>query len=145
MPGFGSSPLFLRILKKFVLPNVILLTLASLFLLLSRFAPFRYLVVCPMHYFGLYCPTCGMTRASRALLSFDLAASFSYHPLLPLFVLTVAYYDLALLCSAIRARPVLRHPRRMLYLTIAAFLVFFVVRNVLLLVFGIDPVGDFIK
>ncbi|MBQ7986357.1 MAG: DUF2752 domain-containing protein [Clostridia bacterium] len=44
---------------------------------------------CPLYeVFGVPCPTCGMTRAWRSVLSFDLATAFSMHPLflLPLLV-----------------------------------------------------------
>lgn len=135
----------LRILKRFLLPNVILGAFLLLFLYLDRFNLFEYLIVCPLHYFGLYCPTCGMTRATHALLAMDIEQALLYHPLLPLFILMVLYYELAHLVSIIVGHSVLRHPRRMLYFTITAFLLFFILRNVLLLGFGIDPTGDFIK
>lgn len=134
-----------RIFKKFLLPNVVLAAFVLLFLYLDRFDLFEYLIVCPLHFFGLYCPTCGMTRAAHALLSLDIAASLRYHPLLPLFILMVLYYELVYLCSVLKGSQPLRRPRRMLFLTIAAFLIFFILRNVLLLGFGIDLVGDFIK
>ena len=134
-----------RVIKKFLLPNVILGAFLLLFLYLDRFDLFEYLIVCPLHHFGLYCPTCGMTRATHALLALDFEQSLLYHPLLPLFILMVLYYELAHLRSIIVGHSVLRHPRRMLYFTIAAFLLYFILRNVLLLAFGIDTVGDFIK
>ena len=86
-----------------------------------------------------------MTRATHALLALDLEQSLLYHPLLPIFILMVLYYEVAHLVSIIVGHSVLRHPRRMLYFTIAAFLLFFILRNVLLFGFGIDPTGDFIK
>ena len=134
-----------RVITKFLLPNVIVGAFILLFLYLDRFNLFEYLIVCPMHHFGLYCPTCGMTRATHALLALDIEQSLLYHPLLPIFILMVLYYEVAHLRSVIVGHSVLRHPRRMLYFTLAMFLVFFILRNVLLLGFGIDMVGDFIK
>ena len=142
---FKALRAFWRILWKFLFPNVILAAFILLFLYLDRFRIFEYLIVCPLHYFGLYCPTCGMTRAAHALLRLDFAASLAYHPLLPLFIVMVLYYEIAHLCSVLKGRKLLRHPRRMLYFTVGAFVAFFILRNVLLLGFGIDPVGDFIK
>ena len=134
-----------RVIRKFLLPNLILGTIFLLFLFLDTLELFDGLIVCPLHHFGLYCPTCGMTRAAHALLALDIEQSFRYHPLLLPLLLMVAYYELGYLGSLIVKRPVLRHPRRVLYGTIAAFTAFFILRNVLLLAFGIDMVGDFIR
>ena len=118
---------------------------AALFLFLDRYAVFDYILICPFHLLGLYCPTCGMTRAAHSLLALDLAAALRYHPLILLLAATLLYYDGALLLSALRKRPPARPVSRLpLYLTVAAFLVFFLLRNLLLLAFGIDPVGDFL-
>lgn len=35
-----------------------------------------------LHFFGIPCPGCGMTRALRALLRLDFAAAFAYNPLI---------------------------------------------------------------
>ena len=135
---------FVRIIFRFILPNVFLAALILLFLYLDRFELFKYAIVCPLHYFGLYCPVCGMTRAAHSLLRFDFAAMISYHPLMPLFIAMILFYETALFMSVWQRRRVLAHPRRMAYFTVAAFLVYFIVRNVMLLIFKIDPVGDFI-
>ena len=135
----------LRIVKRFLLPNVILGAFFLLFLYLDTLELFDGLIVCPLHHLGLYCPTCGMTRAVHALFALDLEQSFRYHPLLPIFILMVLYYEVAHLRSVIVGHSVLRHPRRMLYFTIAVFLLFCILRNVLLFGFGIDPTGDFIS
>ncbi|MGN0348990.1 MAG: DUF2752 domain-containing protein [Roseburia sp.] len=44
---------------------------------------------------GYYCPGCGGTRAAAALLRGDLAASFSYHPIVPLGVLLYLWFMLS--------------------------------------------------
>lgn len=132
-----------RLFKRFLLPNAILFAAILLLVLLGEHPPVSYLALCPLHLVGLYCPTCGMTRAARALLRLDLAAALSCHPLLPLFLAAVLYYEVAWLLSVIRGRTVLRRPRLVFWITVAAFLGYFVLRNVLLLGFGIDPLGDF--
>ena len=141
---FSLPGKLVRLITRFLLPNAILLGIAFLFVYLGQFRVLKIVTFCPLHLFGIYCPTCGMTRAARALLELDLAASLRYHPLLPLFLVMVLYYEWVHLRAVLSGRPA-RRPRHLLMFTIAAFVAFFVLRNVLLLVFGIDPVGDFIK
>lgn len=132
-----------RILWRFLLPNAILFGFSLLLLLLGDVPPFRYLALCPLHLLGIYCPTCGMTRAARALLRLDVSRALALHPLLPLFLAAVLYYEIAWLASTANARPMPRHSRLVFWILLAVFLVYFVLRNVLLLGFGIDPIGDF--
>lgn len=43
--------------------------------------------LCPYrNLFGVACPGCGMSRATAHLLSGNVEAAFTYHPLVPLFV-----------------------------------------------------------
>ena len=35
-----------------------------------------------LHFFGIPCPGCGMTRALLSVLRFDFAAAFHFHPLI---------------------------------------------------------------
>ena len=46
--------------------------------------------------FHLYCPGCGFSRATEALLCGDLLASLTAHPFALSFVVLVAYYEIAL-------------------------------------------------
>ena len=134
-----------RLRLHFFLANAVLITAAILFLLLDRYDAFDPFLLCPLHVLGLYCPTCGMTRATHALLSLDLAASLALHPLLPLVLLTALYYELCGLLHVLLGRPsrLSRAGRIPLLVTVAALLLFFLLRNLLLL-WGIDPVGDFL-
>ena len=117
---------------------------AALFLLLDSFSLFDGWLICPLHFFGLYCPLCGMTRAMHALVRLDFAAMLGCHPLSPLFVLTVLYYALAGLFAAIRGEEGWfdRARRWPIYLLLALLLVFFILRNVWLFAFSYDPLGD---
>lgn len=48
---------------------------------------------CPLYYFfGIKCAGCGMTRAYKALLRFDLKTAFEYHSLFPIPALLVVYH-----------------------------------------------------
>ncbi|MBR7095553.1 MAG: DUF2752 domain-containing protein [Clostridia bacterium] len=95
---------------------------------------------------GLYCPTCGLTRASHALLALDIRAALRYNPLIFPLLAVIAYYEWYAALAAVRRRePLLGGASRWpVTLLLIAFGVFFLVRNALLL-FGIDLVGDFIK
>ncbi len=49
------------------------------------------LTICPFALCtGMACPGCGMTRAASHLVRGDLGTALGYHPLVPLFALTVA-------------------------------------------------------
>ena len=89
----------------------------------------------------LYCPGCGGSRALYALLRFDLLGSLLAKPALLRGGATLLYSELALLGYArggrVRALPAI---------LFGAFLVlFFLVRNILLVAAGIDPLGDLIS
>jgi len=135
----GSRP---RRVLWFLLLHLAALGGGALFLLLDRYDVFDYLLICPFHLLGLYCPTCGMTRAAHSLLALDLVSSLGYHPLLLPLAALVLYYDAHLAAALLRDRPA--RPRRWPFLLfVAALLAYFLLRNLLLLAFGIDLVGDF--
>lgn len=131
--------------RRFLLPNALLLAAALVLLVLGDRPPLSYLLLCPLHLIGLYCPTCGMTRAVRALLALDPLAALGYHPLLPLLLSSAVYCEVAWLLFVMRGRAVLSKVRLVLLITAAAFALYFALRNILLLGFGIDPLGDFIS
>ena len=133
-------------LRPHLLTHLAVIGAALLFLFLDRYDVFDYILICPLHLFGLYCPTCGMTRAAHSILSLDLAAALRYHPLIFLLGATVLYYDAFWLVATLRKKPaILRRATRIpFFLTVAALLVYFILRNLLLLGFGIDLVGDFL-
>ena len=133
-----------RMLFRFILPNVFMVGILLLFLYLDQFKLFEYMIVCPLHTVGLYCPACGMTRSAHALLRLDFKAMITYHPLMPLFILMILFYEVSIFLSAWKRRRILRHPARMAYFTLAIFLAYFIYRNVMLLVYKVDPIGDFI-
>ena len=62
-----------------------------------------FLPVCPLHAVtGLYCPGCGATRATRALLHGDLAAAWNFNPLV---VASLPLLALLLLSARYSTRP----------------------------------------
>ena len=120
--------------------------LLSLLMLFGGSLPFLPLFsVCPLHAMGLYCPTCGMTRAVRALLHLDMAGALRYNPCVFFLLPCAVYYEAVGLVALIKRRGEPRGVSRLpLALLVVSLLVFFLARNILLGAFSIDPTGDFL-
>lgn len=89
---------------------------------------------------GLYCPGCGGTRAVKAFLRGNLLLSFQYHPLI-VYMAAVAVLQVGsfLLAKAAKnPRIYLGHIMGFLYGGIGVILVNWIVKNLLLTVWGID-------
>ena len=114
------------------------LAVAVYMLLLDRYdAPFYCAFSRSAH---LYCPGCGFTRAVRALLSFDILASLGAHPFALIGIGVIGYYEVALFRAA-RGRGCVRAWPAVFYAF--GLLGFFLIRNLLLVLFSIDFLGDF--
>lgn len=89
---------------------------------------------------GLYCPGCGGTRALRYLLRGRLLLSLQYHPLILYGAVVAAAEAGTYLLARITGRKelFLGHDRLFLYLAAAIVTVNFLVKNILLVFFGID-------
>ena len=69
--------------------------------------PGAHLPSCPLHELtGLWCPACGLTRATHALLRGDIAAAFGYNLLLPLFLGAIVVGWLAWVRAALGRAPI---------------------------------------
>lgn len=103
---------------------------------------------CAMHaVLHLYCPACGGTRAVAALLSLHPLRALRLYP--PLYVLIVLLAEVewrGVRCLVRRDRRAFEHysGRRFLWLA-GAVVLWFVLRNLLLIAFRIDITGDFIR
>lgn len=114
--------------------------LLYLHLLRGAQLPFRCLFSERAH---LYCPGCGGTRALEALLRLDPAASLSANPMVLWLLLTLLYYEIAFSLALGGRR---RQPSPAPAITFAyALLAYAVFRNLLLVFWSIDPLGDFIQ
>ena len=97
-------------------------------------APGTHLPACPLHELtGLWCPGCGLTRATHAVLRGDIGAAFGYNLFFPLFLGAIVIGWIAWMRSALR-RPAMvwltRVPVWSLVALAAAVVLFGVLRNV---------------
>ena len=91
--------------------------------------------------FHLYCPLCGGTRAATALLRLDLVSALRYNPLVVAFALGLVIYDAVALVRVFRGGDLPRVKINWLAVTLAV-VGYFVLRNILMIAFGIDPLGE---
>lgn len=89
---------------------------------------------CPLYAFtGIYCPGCGSTRATHALLNGDLIAAFDFNPLMVIAIPVLAFAFVRWWASAFgqsSARPLeLRLAPQAIWALFAVVVVFGVARN----------------
>ncbi len=95
---------------------------------------------------NLYCPACGASRSIASFLRFNFISSFLYYPPIIISAAVIIDYDRRLIMSVIRKNSGITDRFNFftfIIIPIAVILTFFI-RNILLLFFGIDTVGDFI-
>ena len=98
---------------------------------------------CLMHRFFIYCPLCGGTRAVAALTRFDFVAAWNYNA----FVVFSGFAILALDVWAWvryfqKKEPLIILPKWSWIAFSVVLVSYFILRNVLMIFFGIDPTGD---
>ena len=96
--------------------------------------------------FYIYCPGCGGSRSLCAFLSFDFVNSFILYPPIIISAAVILDYDKRLIITLIK-KDTKETDNFKFYTFIiipCAIIIWFIIRNVLLLVFKIDTVGDFI-
>ena len=96
--------------------------------------------------FGIYCPGCGGSRSLYAFLSFDLVNSFILYPPIIISAGVIFDYDRRLFLTLIKKDTTGTDNFKFYTFLIipAAIILWFIIRNLLLLLFKIDTVGDFI-
>lgn len=92
----------------------------------------------------LYCPFCGCTRAGVALFSFELAESFKANPLVLLFVLGLVLYNVISLVRISRGGEIPRIKRAEIWVGVL-LLCFAIVRNILMIFFKFDTLGELVS
>jgi len=104
------------------------------------------IVTCPLHDLArLYCPFCGGSRATLSLLRLDFPTAFRVNPAVLLSLPVFLFFYVRALISFFSGKSFsFRIPRGWAIALICLFAAFFLLRNVLLVGFGIDPAGDFL-
>lgn len=90
--------------------------------------------------FGLYCLGCGGSRSLHALLDFKILKSFIYYPPIIITSLLILYIDVRVILSVIIKKEYKINPKILLAVAFS-IVISFAVRYILLL-FGIDPLGN---
>ena len=130
----------------YILPLLLLITVSVAYFLFTEHSLSleEPLLTCRFkEKFHLYCPGCGGSRALVALLKFDLISSFVLYPPLLITVIILSFLYIRVFLSFIKndEKYVNGFHFGSLIIIPAVILLHFVLRNVLLL-FGIDLIGD---
>ena len=117
--------------------------------LVSILPPLPPAIACFMHeVLKLYCGMCGGTRALDLLLHGDILGSAKANLMIPIFFLAFIALDIYLLIVILKDGNLV-NAAMVIFISIlilaVLLLIFFVVRNILLVKFGIDPLGDLIS
>ena len=100
---------------------------------------------CLMHRFFIYCPLCGGTRALAALTRFDFAAAWNYNALVVILCFVVLAFDVwAWVRYFQKKEPLIILPKWSYIAFCGSLIFYFILRNVLMIFFGIDPTGDLV-
>ena len=97
-------------------------------------------------YFHLYCPGCGGTRALRALLKFNIMQSLYYNPMVVILISVESFLLINHLCKKSgKFYSINLNDKKIRILVLFSWTIYFLIRNILLVIFGIEMLGDFSK
>ena len=99
---------------------------------------------CLLHdLFEIYCPLCGGTRAVGAMLRLDFEAALCYNALVVLFMMVaIVFYGMAWIRFLRKKDTLFVVPKWIFGVGITLLVLFGIMRNVLMIGYGIDPLGD---
>ena len=87
---------------------------------------------------GFYCPACGMTRAFLDIINMDFLKSIYHNPAVIYIVGYVFFYMVTgTICKILKRKPIMKYSDFYLYIGIIILLINWIIRNILLLGFGI--------
>lgn len=127
----------------FIAINALLPLLAISLVIFSKIVsitPYAERLVCPsLIEYGIYCPFCGTTRAIEAIICGRILTAFIYNPAFVIFIPCFIYYDIITFVAIIKEKETLPKIRKWVAITlIAILLAYWIFRNALLLIWGID-------
>ena len=97
-------------------------------------------------YFHLYCPGCGGTRAVKALLKLNIMRSLYYNPMVVVLITVELLFLISNIFKKIeKTNRFIMSSRKIRVYVLASWVIYFLIRNILLIIFGIDMLGDFSK
>ena len=144
------SPFRKKLLLFFIISNVSFLVVSLLYAHVTAIAMESGVeaIHCVFkHNIKLYCPGCGGSRSLVYLLRLDLLRSFICYPALPVTALLILDADIRAVISFVKNSPkaILGFRTGALISIPTIIILNFVVRNILLICFGIDMIGDIIN
>lgn len=95
------------------------------------------------NHFHIYCPGCGGTRAVEALFNLQPVRSLYYNPAVILMILVAVCIQIIKIIEVKRGTKMYKTRILVYGLFLVIWFVYFIVRNILLVHFGIDMLGDF--
>ncbi|MBO5907550.1 MAG: DUF2752 domain-containing protein [Clostridia bacterium] len=125
--------------------NLSLLFLSLGYALVIHLSGEKYVVECAFkNIFGLYCPGCGGSRSVLYLYKLDFLSAFLAYPPIYLLLFFLVYLDTRAIISIAKDEPKYFSSFNLNILIIIPvfILVFFLLRNIALVVFGYDFLGD---
>lgn len=133
-----------RIKRILIIENVLVALGVIVFIVASQIAMDMDMKCTMLKNLHIYCPGCGGTRSLYSLLTFKFLDSIRYNISLPFGVFTYIYYNVRAIVALVKNQEnyFKREKYVLIYVFIAILLLNFVVRNVLLIGFGIDFIGD---
>lgn len=95
------------------------------------------------NHFHIYCPGCGGTRAVEALFNLHPVQSLYYNPAVILMILVAACIQIIKIIEIKHGTKIYKARIAAYSLFLAIWLGYFIFRNILLVCFEIDMLGDF--
>ena len=134
--------------SKFLLVHLILLVCVCLFPLyrMVTSALPQIFSGCFLHdRLFLYCPMCGGTRAVNALLHLDILSALRYNAIVAITLPTLLAVDVVLWIRFFQKKePLIRYVHWVWIVFSVALVLFFLLRNYLMIVHGVDTIGDLV-
>lgn len=98
-------------------------------------------------HFGIYCPGCGGTRAFLAIIHGHIIRSLQYNPIILLLIIDIILMKALNIIDKKNpnGRKILDYKIKYNVMLLILWVIYFIVRNYLLIIMNVDIVGDFIK